>query len=95
MPSHYETEDEDTCDSLSTSLSHGQKNVNMSATETSPLLAGAADVPLPPAALHMSLARRVLLISTMASAGLLNVSFIPCREQYGCRCKSNYRLLTP
>ena len=77
MPSHYETEDEDTCDSLSTSLSHGQKTGNMPATETSPLLAGTADVPLPPASLHISLARRVLLVSTMASAALLNVSVDP------------------
>ncbi|ETS74992.1 hypothetical protein PFICI_13476 [Pestalotiopsis fici W106-1] len=58
--------------SSSISIPHEDKVVKMSATETSPLLAAAADTPVEPKALRMSTARRVLLIATMASAGLLN-----------------------
>lgn len=79
MSSHYETEDEQSCDSQSTPVFPGQKSVTMSATETSSLLAGTEDANLLPAAHHMSLGRRVLIISTMAGAGLLSVSVYPFR----------------
>jgi hypothetical protein len=65
--------------SSSISIPHEDKAVKMSATETSPLLAAAADTPVAPKALRMSMTRRVLLIATMASAGLLNVS---CRVHH-------------
>jgi hypothetical protein len=42
--------------------------------ETRPLLAAAADAPIEPPGLQMSIARRILLVFTIAGAGMLNVS---------------------
>lgn len=79
MSSPYEADSEESCGSESPtpSLSHGQENAHMSTTETSPLLAIAADVPPRPVALHMSLARKAQLIGTIAASGLLSVRAYP------------------
>jgi hypothetical protein len=42
--------------------------------ESRPLLAAAADEPIEPPGLQMSIARRILLVVTVAGAGMLNVS---------------------
>lgn len=80
-PSYRDTDsssqDIESSGSSTSPLCNDQKNVKMIAAESSPLLAAAPDAPIPPAALPMSLLRRVLLVTTMASAGLLNVRPFP------------------